>query len=378
MIHHPEIPHDNGYVTSLEQMAHLFKTQGCISRFGGTTATELAAWQAEKRMILYNLLGFQTFEDCDNRVYTLDNEDCGTYTRTKMVLQTEAFVYMPFFVLLPKGINARERRPSIICPNGHFNRAKESVAAVRYELGVAEDMANAHTHHAEDFVQRGYIAFCPDVRGFGERAERATQDNYECSCTHLNRIGIPLGRSALGMQVYDLVKLIDYIQTRNDCDPTRITAAGLSGGGMLSMYLAAADKRIVCACTSGYFFGVLQSRLRRNTHCDCNYVPGMWRHFDMGDIAALIAPRAFIVETGTQDDSNGYMDIKREASMATHDIQHIASMMENVYAQVQITARAYAAAGVSEQFKHSVHDVGHRWVGTDVYPFFDERVKPLC
>jgi len=318
---------------------------------------DLATWQTEKRAILRDLLGFHAFEDCENRLYTLDSEDCGAYTRTKMVLQTEAFVYMPFFVLRPKDVATGERRPSVICPNGHFNRAKESVAAVRHEPGVLEDMADAHTHHAEDFVQRGYIAFCPDARGFGERAERATQGKYECSCTQLNRMGIPLGRSALGMQVYDLVKLIDYIQTREDCDPARISAAGLSGGGMLSMYLAAVDTRVACTCTSGYFFGVLESRLRRNTHCDCNYVPGMWRHFDMGDIAALIAPRAFIVETGTQDDSNGD------------------SGMENVYAQVQITARAYQVANAPERFKHSVHDVGHRWVGTDVCPFFDENLK---
>ncbi|MCL2365200.1 MAG: acetylxylan esterase [Defluviitaleaceae bacterium] len=356
-----EIPHDNGYFTSLAQLAHVFKTQGCASRFGGTTAADLAAWQTEKRAILRDLLGFHTFEDFasppTHRVYTFNSEDCGTYTRTKMVLQTEAFVYMPFFVLRPHGLATGERRPAVICPNGHFNRAKESVAAVRHVPGVLEDMADAHTHHAEDFVQRGYIAFCPDVRGFGERAERATQGGYECSCTHLNRMGIPLGRSALGMQVYDLVKLIDYIETRDDCDPTRISAAGLSGGGMLSMYLAAADTRIACACTSGYFFGVLESRLHRNTHCDCNYVPGMWRHFDMGDIAALIAPRSFIVETGTWDDSNGIGDFT--------------SAMENVYTQVQITAHAYVAAGASERFKHSVQDVGHRWVGADVYPFFD-------
>jgi hypothetical protein len=360
MIIHPEIPHDNGFLTGLKQMEHLF-SQGCTKRFAGTTAEELAVWQADARELLKDLLGFATFnQNGGNRVFELNSEDCGDYIRTKYVLQTEEWVYMPFFVLRPTDIKTGERRPSVICPNGHFNRAKESVAAVRHEEGVSEDMENHHTHHAEDFAKHGYIAFCPDARGFGERAERNAQDKWNCSCTYLNRMGIPLGRSALGMQVWDLVRLMDYIEARPDCDPLRITCAGLSGGGMLSLYLTAVDTRIACACTSGYFFGALESRLHGNEHCDCNYVPNMWKYFDMGDIAALIAPRPFIIETGLQDDSNG------------------ASGIENVKAQVQIAQRAYTAARHKDMLAHSIFDVGHKWVGTEVYPFFDlvMRRKP--
>jgi hypothetical protein len=347
---------DDGFYTSLKQLETLFK-KGCTKRFAGTTPADLAAWQAESRALLKDLLGFDTFEGCDNNLTELGSEDCGEYIRIKYVLQTEAHVYMPFFVLIPIDLKPGERHPSVICPNGHFNRAKESVAAVRHEEGVLEDMENAHTHHAEDFVKRGYIAFCPDARGFGERAEKAVQKNgYKCSCTHLNRMGIPLGRSALGMQVWDLIKLADYIETRPDCDPQRITCAGLSGGGMQTLYFAAVDTRIACACTSGYFFGMLESRLHGNHHCDCNYVPDMWKYFDIGDIAALIAPRPLIIETGIHDDSNGI------------------SGMENVYAQVRIAQKAYDAAGCGDRLSHSVLDVGHRWVGTDVYPFFDKHV----
>ncbi|MCL2604395.1 MAG: alpha/beta hydrolase family protein [Defluviitaleaceae bacterium] len=346
---------ENGFYTSVKQMERLF-LQGCTKRFTGTTPAELAAWQAEARELLRDLLGFGTFEGCADTVYELDSEDCGEYVRTKYVLQTEEYVYTPFFTLIPADLKPGERRPAIICPNGHFNRAKESVAAVRHEEGVLEDMENAHTHHAEDFVRRGYIAFCPDARGFGERAEKAVQDKWHCSCAHLNRMGIPLGRSALGMQVWDLIKLADYIETRGDCDPSRITCAGLSGGGMQTLYFAAVDTRIKCACTSGYFFGALESRLHGNHHCDCNYVPNLWKYFDMGDIAALIAPRPFIIETGLHDDSNGIRGI------------------ENVYDQVRVAQKAYDAAGYADKLKHSVLDVGHRWVGTDVYPFFDKHV----
>jgi hypothetical protein len=344
----------DGFYTSVKQMEHLF-LQGCTKRFTGTTPEDLKIWQGESRKLLRDLLAFDSFENCENKLYEMDSEDCGDYIRTKYVLQTEEYVFMPFFALVPSDIKPGERRPVIICPNGHFNRAKESVAAVRHEKGVLEDMETSHTHHAEDFAKRGYIAFCPDVRGFGERAEKAVQDKWHCSCTNLNRMAIPLGRSTLGVQLWDLIKLADYIETRPDCDATRLTCAGLSGGGMLSIYLAAVDTRIKCACTSGYFFGMLESRLHGNHHCDCNFVPNMWKYFDIGDIASLIAPRAFIIETGIHDE-NG------------------TSGIENVTTQVKIAQKAYDAAGKSENLAHSIQDVGHIWVGVDVYPFFDLHV----
>jgi hypothetical protein len=154
------------------------------------------------------------------------------------------------------------------------------------------------------------------------------------------------------MSVWDLVKLADYIQTRPDCDPSRIGCAGLSGGGLQTLYLAAIDTRIVCGCTSGYFYGAKESLLQLIC-CDCNYVPGLWKYFDMGDIAAMIAPRPFIIETGLRDELNG------------------ASGIENIYPQVGIAQKAYDASGYSDRLAHSVFDVGHKWVGTDTYPFFN-------
>jgi len=355
MANHPHIPQDNGFYTSQPQLESLF-AQGCASRFAGKTAADLAAWQRTARATLRSLLGLDTFEEIPPKVYTLDAENCGTYTRTKYVLQTEAQVYMPFFVLRPNGMAVGEARPVVICPNGHFNRAKESVAAVRHEAGVLEDMEKFHTHHAEDFANRGYIAVCPDARGFGERAERNVHADglWKCSCAKLNKMAVPLGRCALGMNVWDLLKLTDYLTTRADCDAARIGCAGLSGGGLQSMFLAAVDERIRCACTSGYFYGYLNAMLQGDLHCECNYVPNLWRHFDMGDIAALVAPRAFLVETGLRDALNG------ESGIA------------NVLLQVDIARRAYTAAGYADRLQHSVFDVDHVWVGTDTYPFFDK------
>lgn len=105
--------------------------------------------------------------------------------------------------------------------------------------------------------------------------------------------------------VWDLMRLVDYIKTRPDCNGDKIGCIGLSGGGLQSLWLAALDDRIMFATVSGYFYGYRDSLLEMNQNCCCNYVPGLWEHVDMGDIGALIAPRALVIESGMQDHLNG-------------------------------------------------------------------------
>jgi hypothetical protein len=356
MITHPDIPSDNGFLTSLEQMKELFATKGCQRRFTGATKDQLLAWQGESRSALRRLLGFDTFDGCDGQFFELDTETLDGYTRTKCVLQTESKVYVPLYVLKPADLKPGERRPAMICPHGHTATMKESVAAVRHAFNAHKDFDTYNAQYGEDFVRRGYVVFCPDARGFNERAERPKQDQeWKCSCYLINHMGIPLGRSAAGMSVWDLIKLCDHIVARPDCDGRRIGCAGLSGGGLQALYLAAVDERIACACSSGYFYGVLESLLIQSWNCACNYVPDMWLNFDMGDLAALIAPRPFIVETGLRDALNG-------------------EGLSNVTSQLEIAARAYKLLGCEENLAFATFDDGHKWVGAEVYPFFAKKL----
>jgi Dienelactone hydrolase and related enzymes len=357
MIKNANIPNDNGFLTSLDQLKALF-AEGCRQRFTGKTTDELVKWQTESRELFRNILGFKTFKPCDNKLFELETEVLEDYTRIKYVLQTEELVYVPFYALIPADIKPGEKRPAMICPQGHFTRAKESVAAVRHEAGVNDDIEKFNLNYGEDFAKMGYIAFCPDARGFGERCEKYGQPDgrWKCTCQQLNRMGIPLGRCAIGMSVWDLTKLCDYICTRPDCDTDRIGCAGLSGGGLQTLYFTAVDERIKCACTSGYFYGAMESLLEMNGNCDCNYVPNLWTNFDMGDIGALIAPRALIIESGLRDDLNGKSGI------------------ENVKSQYVITKKAYDIYGAEDKLARTQFDGEHLWCGKDVYPFFEKNL----
>ena len=76
--------------------------------------------------------------------------------------------------------------------------------------------------------------------------------------------------------------------------------------------------------------------------CSCNYVPHVYKHVDMGNVRALIAPRPLLVETGTDDDWNG------------------ASGLENVRPQMETKRTAYRLLGAEGLLRHHVFDGGHR------------------
>ena len=177
------------------------------------------------------------------------------------------------------------------------------------------------------------------------------------SCNLLNHMAIPLGQTVTGMWTWDLMRLVDYAQTRPEVDPARIACGGLSGGGLQTLWLAALDERVRAAVISGYFYGYKDSLLRLNENCSCNYVPGLWNLADIGDIAALIAPRPIFIETGDVDSLNGPRGLI------------------NVTEQLAITRRAYDLLGTGAHVRHHIFPGPHMWCGEQSIPWLCEVLE---
>jgi len=268
---------------------------------------------------------------------------------------------MTLYLLKPNDISQNEKRPVVICPHGHESAGKNSPAGRSDIPPVAKAIEIYNYDYGVQFVKRGYIVFCLDARAFGERREDTHQGNDELtfmtsSCAQLNHMAICLGMSLTGMWVWDLMRLIDYIETLDFCDSKRIACAGLSGGGLQTLWLSALDDRIKCAVVSGYFYGYKDSLLRLSGNCACNYVPNLWENVDMGDLGALVAPRALLIETGDDDPLNGERGIV------------------NVTEQLKITEAAYELLNADKSLAHHVFHGVHKWNGEKTYDFVAEHL----
>ena len=334
-------------------MQNRWKAVGRKLAFSCEGRGEAARWRAMTRRKLKELIGYGTMLQAGLGPRITEEVVFDDYVRQRVEIQTEPGVVMPLYVLIPRDLPGPH--PVVLAPHGHGSGGKMSVAGCREMPEVAERIDFYNKDYGVQFVRAGFITFCPDARGFGERQEKAARDSIlNSSCQYLNNM--PLGQTVTGMWAWDMHRLIDYVQSREDCSPDRIGSAGLSGGGLQTMWASALDQRIRCAVISGYMYGYKESLLDRHTNCSCNYVPHLYEYVDMGDIAALIAPRPLLIETGAGDAHNG------------------ARGLANVRSQVRTIRKAYRLVDAQRMVRHHVFEGPHRWNGCQAIPWMKRHL----
>jgi len=341
-------PMKDATLSVLPYLRRRFDAVGRKLAFRAKTEKQWRTWRTRLRRKLKELTGYSTMKRAPLKPKLTETVELGGLVRERVEIQTEPGVVMPLYVLRRK--DACGRLPAVLCPHGHGSGGKLAPSGVREAPELADTIKVHNYDYGVQFARAGFVALCPDARGFGERRE-AGIPLLASSCQGINHMALPLGQTITGMWAWDLHRLIDYVKTRRDCRPGGVGCAGLSGGGLQTLWAAAFDDRIRCAVISGYFYGYKESLLDLYNNCSCNYVPRLYEYADMGDIGALIAPRPLLVETGTRDPLNGARGVK------------------NTKSQVSIVRRACRLLGATGAVKHDVFEGEHRWHGELAIPW---------
>jgi len=333
-----------------------------LSRFTGKTEEELLVWQEAARKtlcectgldLLLQYFGKQNFGMPQPQVAEIC--EAPDYVRTKLYLQIEQNMVVPVYQFMPKDMKAGERRPVVLAPHGHGSCGKYSTAGITGKFDLVDDAIKTYDYsYGEYYAKQGYIVFCPDAPGFGERRERWYQTDdmvLKASCEVINHMVYSMGLSMQGIEIHNLMRLADYALSLPEADTEKLYCIGLSGGGLQTLMYSACDPRVKKSIISGYFYGVKESLLLMPQNCSCNFSHRLWYHFDMGDIACLIYPNPILIETGDVDNLNG------------------ASGIANVTSQVEITRAAYALGGKADLVEHHVYPGPHKWYGFDADAF---------
>jgi hypothetical protein len=278
-----------------------------VSPFGLQASCEFQA-QAEigsapkRTEKLAQLLGIAGRQAVPVQAVKLQTLDCGDYVEEKYSLDVGEGVQAPMYVLIPK---TEPPYTPILAFHGHD-------PSVQYILGHYADEASAdeatavanqnkHNNYAQALAQAGYLVCAIEQRGMGERLTAQTGDTaVPRSCRHLAFSYMMQGRTLLGERCWDGLCAINYLQTRSDVRPDVLGCTGHSGGGTTALFLAVLAQRITAVVVSGYFCS-FQASILGMPHCECNYVPGILQLGEMGDIAALIAPRPLCLVNGRYD-----------------------------------------------------------------------------
>ena len=195
------------------------------------------------------------------------------------------------------------------------NNATAPLPTILYVCGHSPHPLGAKYHYqdrAQWFAENGYACLIIDTLEFGEVA------GIHHGLHNLNMWKwLSLGYTPAGVEVWNAMRAIDYLETRDEVDQTRIGITGISGGGAISWYAAAADERIAVAVpVCGTFtFGSQANNWLADGQCDCIYFNNTYQS-DLSVMGALIAPRPLMTCSGRKDSifpPDGYHEVHRQA-----------------------------------------------------------------
>src|SRR5436190_10730439 len=133
--------------------------------------------------------------------------------------------------------DAEERVPGIVIRSEKSAGRRPAVIVLHGTGDSKEGMLDL----ASELAARGFVAVAIDGRYHGER----TKSGYDDAILRAYKTGKE--HPFLYDTVWDVMRLIDYLETRDDIDPKRIGVIGFSKGGIETYLAAAADPRIAAA-----------------------------------------------------------------------------------------------------------------------------------
>ena len=322
--------------------------EGQARRFAltATSENELLVWKREFRAELLGLLGLAGREVPEASYEMVHSEPREGYTEEKYAVDSGEGVATPAYVLVPEG-------PGPFKPVMVFHGHNPSVQPVIGNFGSDEerrDRLSVDGNYAQALAQAGYLVCAVEQRGFGERHSALRKaDGGRNSCRHMAFFYQLLGRTLIGERCWDGMRAIDMVLERTDVDKGALGCTGNSGGGTTTLWLSAIEERITCSIPSCYFCSFRASILGV-PHCECNYVPGILKLAEMGEIGALIAPRPLRVIAGEKDN--------------IFPVQAVREQFETV-------KRGYSLAGAADTCDLAVHDGPHAYKHAFAKEWFD-------
>ncbi|MDA0834832.1 MAG: dienelactone hydrolase family protein [Planctomycetota bacterium] len=247
-------------------------------------------------------------------------------------------------LLIPRDLQPGEKRPVVVCQHG--------LEGTPHDV-ITDDPASPATKIYQAFAaclaERGFITFAPHnfYRGGNEFRQ-------------LQRKAHPLKQTMFALTTIQHQQILDWLSGLEFVDPNRIGFYGLSYGGNTAMRVPALLKQYACVICSGDF----NEWAFKNTTVD--YSHSMIYHnvyevfefdlahtFNHSDMAALIAPRPFMVERG-HDDGVG-----------------LDEWVASEYAAVR---RLYAQLGIPERTTIEFFNGPHQIHGVGTYEFLHEHL----
>jgi cephalosporin-C deacetylase-like acetyl esterase len=223
------------------------------------------------------------------------------FTVEKVYFESLPGHFVSGLLFRPEGI-ADKKRPAVLCPHGHGGRQMDYGEAAMDKL--IESGAELHRKSGRfpklarcaQLARMGCVTFIFDMLGYVDsnqvsfqvahrygdrRPEFETDDGWGFFSPQAE------GRlhSILGLQTWNCVRGLDFLEGLPDVDATRMAVTGGSGGGTQTILLGAIDERQI----AGFPNGMVSTSMQGG--CTCENCSLLRVGTGNVELAALFAPR---------------------------------------------------------------------------------------
>lgn len=185
--------------------------------------------------------------------------------------------------------------PAILSPHGHWSYGR-----------LENTPTNSGPGRAITLARQGFVVFSYDMVGYN--------DSQQLPHTFGGRREALWGLSLAGLQLWNSIRALDFLETLPYVRRDALGATGESGGGTQTFQLAAVDGRVAVAAP------VNMISLHMQGGCLCENPPGLRLDTTNVEIAATIAPRPMLMISATGDWTKDTLEVEYPAVRAIYEL----------------------------------------------------------
>ncbi len=228
--------------------------------------------------------------------------DQGDYTVEKVYFESAPGLFVAGNLYRPKGKSGRV--PGVLCPHGHWDDGRFTDAGadqVRRDIAAGaerfEDGGRSPLQaRCVTLARMGCVVFHYDMLGYAD-SQQLSMDLVHGFAKQRPAMNDPEHwgffspqaesrfESVMGLQAWDSIRALDFLESLPDIDSSRLAVTGASGGGTQTFILGAIDPRPAVA-----FPAVMVSTAMQGG-CTCENACGLRVGTGNVEFAALFAPK---------------------------------------------------------------------------------------
>lgn len=193
----------------------------------------------------------------------------------KLLLRSENEPPLPFILMRPPGNSVVQK--VVICMNDEGKRTLLDSTVL-----------------LQSYLQKGYAVLLPDLRGIGETADGAAFNHPKFYNREYRNVmsSLHIGRPLIGQRVTDLLLLLDYLQSDQEFQKTRIDIKASGATALVALHAAVIDPRINRLQIDQYpdsFITMIRRIMKKDQYS--NIIPGALQYYDVPDLVRMMDKR---------------------------------------------------------------------------------------